>query len=311
MKQIKRRRRFVPEACNHVYQRSVGGYNIFYDDEDFLMCYMILSVMAKKHGVKVVKVCFMFDHIHILLECESPAVMAAFIRDYTSTFVHEYNTSLGRKGQLFHKSFGSAPKQGSKKMRSVIVYIGNNPVEKDLCRYAEEYRWNFLKYMMNPVASKSEVPAQRCSRRLYRCMRRVKATAKVGAYMNYTQIYDLFSGLSGDERESLIDFIIKEYFPFDENIILALYDDWRQVIDAMHSSAGSEYDLKEKWYSKSDAVYQEMCAYIKEKLHIWPVRKVVQLPCAQKAFIFDELKKHTSASDYELNKFLHLAGPRT
>ena len=87
------------------------------------MCYMIMSVLAKKHNIKLLQLCIMVDHIHILLESASCESMAAFIRDYTSVFVREYNNSIGRKGQLFHKSFGNAPKQGAKKMRSVIVYI--------------------------------------------------------------------------------------------------------------------------------------------------------------------------------------------
>ena len=61
----KKKRRFIPMECNHVYQRGASGFNIFYDREDFLVCYMILSVVAQKRNVKIVEMCFMFDHVHI------------------------------------------------------------------------------------------------------------------------------------------------------------------------------------------------------------------------------------------------------
>ena len=306
MKKRNRKRRFIPLECNHVYQRSDGGYNIFYDDEDYLLCFMILSVFAQKHSVKLVKICFMVDHIHILLDVESCEHMAAFVRDYTSAFVKEYNTSIGRKGRLFYKSFGSAPKQGNKKMRSVIVYIGNNPVEKGLCRYAEDYRWNFIRYMLPKEMQQKKCRASRGSRKLLRCFKRVKAAVNAGAYMNYTQLYDMFSDLTDVERTSLVDYVVMAYYPFDADCILDLYDDWQQVIDAMHSTAGSEYDLKEKWYSKSDAIYMKMSSYVRENLNICPVRNVLKLSSEQKNLMAAELKSKTGATDYEVNKFLHL-----
>lgn len=306
MKKRNRKRRFIPSECNHVYQRSDRGCNIFYDDEDYLLCFMILSVFARKHKIKLLKICFMVDHVHILLEAESCEHMSAFVRDYTSAFVMEYNTSIGRSGRLFYKSFGSAPKQGDKKMRSVIVYIGNNPVEKGMCRYAEEYRWNFIRYMLPRGMQQKKVRANRASRKLLRCFKRVKAAAKSGAYMNYTQLYDMFSDLNEVEREYLVDSIIMAYYPFDDDCILGLYDDWQQVINAMHSTAGSEYDLKEKWYSKSDEIYMKISSYVRDTLKIWPIRNVLKLSFEQKNLLAVELKLNTGASDYEVRKFLHL-----
>ena len=59
---------------------------------------------------------------------------------FTSWFVREYNSFSGRTGKLFKKNYGSAPKSDSKKIRSCINYIGNNPVEKSLCERAQDYR---------------------------------------------------------------------------------------------------------------------------------------------------------------------------
>lgn len=302
----KRIRRFIPMECNHVYQRSIKGYNIFYDREDYLICYMILSVISKKLNVKILEVCFMFDHIHILIDAESRELMASFVRDFLSVFVREYNTSIGRKGQLFYKSFGSAPKQGNKKMRSVIVYIGNNPVEKHLCEYAEEYRWNFLRYMVEPFPFSNETPGRKRSRNLNRCIKRVNAAAKVGRYMNYTQLYDMFSDLTEMEAEYLTDYIIMTYYPFDTGRLLNFYDDWKQMMDSMHSTTGSEHDIVEEWYSRSDSVYSEMIKFVKGHFMLNKARDVTVMPLMQKKKLMADLMRHTGATFSEICKFLHL-----
>ena len=72
--------------------------------------------------------------------------MAGFISAYTSLYVREFNAHTGRTGPLFEPLYGSAMKMEMKKIRSAIIYMFNNAVEKRLCPKAEDYRWNFLKY---------------------------------------------------------------------------------------------------------------------------------------------------------------------
>ena len=306
MVNAKRRRRFIPGECNHVYQRTINGFVLFYDLEDFLVCYMIMSVVARKYKVSILEICFMIDHIHLLIVAETCEELAAFLRDYTSVYVLEYNGAVGRKGQMFHKSFGSAPKKGEKKTRATIVYVGNNPVEKKLCKRAEEYRWNFLKYMSAAESDSVRMPEIGISRALRRCMNLVKAFSKTNAYINYTLLRHLFEGLNDVEKESLTDYIIKCYSPFKANGISAYYENWEQMMMAMHSTTGSEHDIKETFHAGSDKIYQDMIGYLKKEYKINVVREVTVLPLDEKLRIADELKKHTGATPYEIKKFLHV-----
>ena len=306
MEKKKRRRRFVDGECNHVYQRTVNGVNMFYDREDYLIFYMIVSVVSRKYRVDILELCLMVDHVHILLDAESLEIMADFVRDYSSLFVHEYNNSVGRKGQLFFKSYGSAPKKGNKRTRSCIVYIGNNPVEKMLCTRAEEYRWNFLAYIREKNPFSSKILVKKHSRRLVRCMRIADAACKAGCYLSYGQLYRMFSELSFDEIEILTDYIIVRYYPFNEDKLLMYYESYQQMIDAMHSTAGAEYDIKEERYAGSDQVYVDMTALLKNRFELFPVRKVIVLPMEKKLKLAAVLKQETGASSYEVCKFLHL-----
>lgn len=300
-----RKRRFIVRECNHVYQKTVKGFLLFYDREDYLVCYMILSVMARKYGVTVLKVCFMIDHIHLLIDAPSCKVMSDFIRDYSSVYVHEYNTSSGRSGQMFHKSYGSAPKKGGKKTRSAIIYIGNNPVEKKLCSHAEDYRWNFLKYLLKPFPFSAEIPLAECSRQLRRCISIVNGASKAGRYLNYNRIRYMFDPLSEYEKEYLTDYIIKSYPLIDADRLLSYFEDWDQMVTAMHSTTGSEHDIKETFNKGSDQIYHDMMSYLAE-IGFNPVRNVITLPLDQKIQLAHELRLHTGAAPHEIKKFLHI-----
>lgn len=301
-----RRRRFVAGECSHVYQRTVDGVVLFHDREDFLMFYMIVSVTAKKRGVRLLMMCLMIDHVHLLLETDTLEQMADFVRDYSSVFAKEYNDSIGRHGKLFVKSYGSAPKNGDKRTRSAIVYIGNNPVEKMLCHKAEEYRWNFLKYIEDKSAFSNKLPVRNYSRSLGRSVKIVDAAAKAGCYLNYVRLYYIFSKLSEREKEILTDHLIMAYYPFDIDRLMEYYNDYEQMLSAMHSTSGSEYDIKEIRHPGSDRIYDDMITYVKGSLGVKYARSLTMLPNAGKLELADALKVHTGASLYEISKFLHM-----
>ena len=44
-------RKFLCREFHHVYQRTLKGFNIFYDLEDYLVYYTIFSVMSRKYGI--------------------------------------------------------------------------------------------------------------------------------------------------------------------------------------------------------------------------------------------------------------------
>ena len=169
-----KRRKFVAGECMHVYQRTIGGVNIFYDREDYLVFYTMFSVISKLYDITILELCLMIDHIHILVSSDKLDQVALFIQHLTSQFVLVYNRAVGRKGNLFHKSYGSAPKNGSKKIRSTIIYIGNNPVEKSLCLEASEYRWNFLAYIKDKNPFSEKVAANRLAPRVRSILKEIQ-----------------------------------------------------------------------------------------------------------------------------------------
>ena len=304
---MKRRRRFVDGECNHIYQRTLNGFNIFYDLEDYLVFYMILSTSARKFRVRILELCLMVDHIHILLESDSCQEMSGFVRYYSSVFVREYNDSIGRNGQMMYKSFGSAPKKGDKKTRSAIVYIGNNPVEKKMCSSAEEYRWNFIAYLDNDNPFSQDIPPRSRRRILRKAMKEAAADASANRYMNFSKLRWYMSRLNQEEKELLTDLIISLYMPVDKEALLDYYSDLPQMVSAMNASTGSDYDIREKVTPHSDLVYNRMIEVVRAETGLDMVRKVVVLPEERKMELVAILQKAIpSAQLYQICKFLHL-----
>lgn len=259
-----RKRRFFNGAPLHVYQRTINGFNIFYDREDFLFYLTVLSVCARKFNVVLLELCLMIDHLHMLLFAETTTVLSEFICYCTSIFVKAYNQDVRRKGALFKKAFGSAPKKTMKKIKSCIAYIQNNPVERLLCVNVEEYRWNFIAYAASPNPYSRPLKSGVVSKRLHSCIREVDRACECGQYLSCARLRRMFSGLSADEVESLTDYIITRYLPFDYDTITGYYGGYDNMLLAINSNAGSEYEINEAYYPHSDKEYREIIRYMRD-----------------------------------------------
>lgn len=304
---MKRRRRFIDGECNHIYQRTLNGFNIFYDREDYLVCYMIISTVRRKFKVKIIKMCLMIDHIHLLIEADSREEMTDFVRYYSSVFVREYNDSIGRVGQMLYKSFGSAPKKGEKKTRSAIVYIGNNPVEKKLCTSAEEYRWNFIAHLSNRHPFSHDIPDRERSRVLKRAIKEAKIEFGANRYMNHNRLRFHMDRLNEIEKEMFTDYLISLYMPIDIESLMRYYSDIGQMVAAMKASSGNDFDIKEKVTPHSDMVYARMSEVIRTEAGLDKIRKVVMLPIDRKLELVRKIQSAVpSAELYQICKFLHL-----
>ena len=132
-------------------------------------------IVAKKYGIKVFSLCQMPDHVHDAVASRSQSDLVEFKRELNSRFARDYNKHCDTQGQVFEMPFGSAPKYGDKKARSVIVYIGNNPVERQLVSHAEEYRWNYLAYAFCPNPFSEKIVIRRSSKALRTAVKVIKA----------------------------------------------------------------------------------------------------------------------------------------
>ena len=298
------KRKFSAEGVMHAYQRTVSGFNLFYTLEDFIVYYTIVAVEAKKFRIRLMGLCMMIDHIHMLLRAGKRTDMSNFISACSSLYVREFNAQIGRRGKLFESSFGSAVKLGSKKIRSAIAYLFNNPVEKMLCKRAEEYRWNFLAYYANELPFSTR--PKHMSRKIKRSISLIDEEFKNGRHLRYALLDIIFKNTNNEEKMFLIDYIISKYFPFEKDELIGYYKSYKDMLTAVNSNTGSEYEIAEKHYCKNDTAYREII-FALQKDGCSDIRKVITMPEDKKVRYMTLMKKLTSASNIQLRKFFHLA----
>lgn len=259
--------------------------------------------MTVRYGITVIGLCLMIDHIHCLIFSDTKDILKRFISNVTLQFVKEYNAVYGRRGQLFDR-FGSAPKKGLKMLRTSIAYLYNNPVEKRLCRYAQDYRWNFLAYGCPDLRRKAirDYPIS-----LRRAVKEVDYAASKGYHLRYAMLYRLMDGLTKNEKKELTDYIIWRYSVIRYDILSDCYGGWNNLLVAVNSNAGSEYDISEAKGACSDLEYRELYRCARE-CGFRRVGEVISLPDADKVRLADFMLKSTSASRYQICRFLHLDG---
>ena len=298
-------RRFKKGAVNHIYQRTINRFNIFYDVADYVVYFTMFCCFAKQADVTVWGLCLMVDHIHALLQCNEMMSMSDFVSRVTSVYARCYNKYRSRTGPLFDERFGSAPKPDLKKLISSIIYVGNNPVERRICTRAEQFRWNFLAYADSDHPFSKKIYIKKISKAMLRSIRIVNCYVKRGLYLDYAVVDAIFTGLNSLEREQLVDYIIVSYNVIDYKALLCHFDSYQQMLVSMHSTTGSEYDLHEDMDRLSDAAYSDLIKEIK-KMGISNLRNIVCLSVDDKIRVAEILQKNTGVSSYQVRKFLHL-----
>lgn len=303
---MRRKRRFYRGVVNHVYQKTVDGINLFYSRADYLVFFTILSVCAKSCGICIMMVCIMFDHFHMLARTETAHELSEFMKRFTSWFAKEFNLHIGRKGRVFKKNFGSAPKWDNKALRSAINYVGNNPVEKLLCRYAEEYRWGFLGFIHGSSPHSTPINLRKAPLCLKKAIKEANSMAEQNLPLNYAQIKRMFKDLNEIETEQLTDYIISIYNPIMKDDIVSYYGSYEVMTDAMKNNTGSDFDIKEKNDRLSHIPFIEMIQHLRKTMAEENLSKVIMLGMDEKMELAMELMKHTSATTAHISKFLHI-----
>ncbi len=303
---LKKRRIVKQGSIQHIYQNKADRTILFYDLEDYLVLYTIISITAKSQKVTLLGICLMIDHIHLLAEIDMADTLCRFVKSYTIIFARAYNSAHNKHGRVLRRTFGSASKLGNKKIKTAISYLYNNPVEKKIVSKAQDYRWNFLAYANSQHPFSRKIILRNISQRLYYNIRLVKFMYINDQWLSYSFISNIFKDLDQEESDQLIDYIISLYCPIDFKKIDTYYGGHDSLILAINSNSGSEYDIHEDYNTDSDTVYDE----IKSRLSLirpnQPVRSVTILGEKEKLEIMKLLLIKTSAKKYQIEKFLQI-----
>ncbi len=292
---------------NHCYQNTIDGKLIFYTESDFLVYFTVFCTIVPKYRVKILGLCLMYDHVHKSMIAESTKDLYACSQNVTSVFVKEHNITLGRKGSLFRKPFGSVPKYGDKKARSNLIYVANNPVERKMVERAEQYRWNFLAYAVSDHPFSEPVSTHTASKYLLWAIKTADKKHENGEYLTNPLLQTMFKHLKPKEKEQLIDHIINRYNIIDYSAAIRFWGSYEKMLAAIHATTGDEHDLNEIFVGKNDNVYPQMTSILLLTNRAKDIHRIIGLTADEKISLFNYLQGKTSAQPKQIAKYLHFS----
>lgn len=298
---------FGAGALQHIYQKTVGGYLLFYSVRDYLVFYTIFSCVARMHNVRIIGLCQMVDHIHVLVQADSLEDLSRFVHHYTVWFSQVYNKQHHLGAPLFSSPFGFAAKVTSKDIRSAIAYLYNNPVERKLCNRPELARWNYLPYGNSCNPFSEPVRLDKASRPLRYALKTIGQLRSMNAPLSYALLNRLFSRLEKREQQQLTDHIITVYNCIDHAAAARYFGSYEDMVLAVNTAKGGEYEMKEEFTGKSDLVYNKMSKYLLDNKIIENVDDLFQLDAESLAGLSLPLTYYTDATPRQAAKYLHLS----
>ena len=292
-------------AVGHIFQRARSGFVVFYNVKDSLVFFTIFSLTATKYKIRVLGLCLMYNHIHILVEAENHETVARFIQEFCSKFSKAYNARHGLKGRLF-TTFGLSNKRGDKQVRTSLAYLYNNPVEDRICKRAEEWHWNFLAYADTDHPYSERLILREASVGMRKAVAKVKTLHTHQRPLTYQVLDDLFKSLNMSEKMQLIDFIAREYSVIDFKRTIGYYGSYVNMLTAFSSNTGSEYDIREPHDPHSGAAYRKMTHHLASDKRFSGIEDVLRLPAEERIAYINELVSTCGVSIEHARKFLRI-----
>lgn len=303
-----RNKRIIPGELHHVYQRSYDRGLLFYSSADVLTYFTICMTMAKRYEIRVIGVCPMRDHVHQLVIPPSVSAMTKFEMGTNRLYAREFNLDISRQGQIFEHSYDFAVKRDGKRARSSIIYLYDNPVEKQLCKKAVEAKWNFLAYGFSSHPFSEPCKIEETSRKLRRSMEEVESSHEQGRYLNQRQIRRLFENLDPDQKNILTDFIVETYSIIDYERLFSYWKSSQEMLVAMDSTTGAEYGINEGTDRFSDdRIYYKIGAFVAKTWKLTQLKDVLKMSEVERFRMVGPIQRATGAETYHIYKFLHLS----
>ena len=290
--------------AHHLYMKGKNWWGIFYRIEDCIMYFTTFSVYAVRMGISFVAFSIMFNHTHATALDETKQRITLFQRQVGVSTAHAYNREYGRKGQLWHHSYGFSIKVAIKKILSNIAYVFNNCVAGKMNRSAIENRWTLLAYYNNSHPFSEPIIKEKCSRRMERALKLIDLSYDNGEPLKYAVQRRIFSGLNRTEKLQAIDYLICKYNFLDYESLISLYGSFEKAMIAIDSNAGAEYDLEDD--TGDHSCYMKMLSITRQMFPDLGKLNVEKLSDEQKNQLANAFKTNLVVKDANIRKFLHL-----
>lgn len=137
-----------PNAFYHVMAHGNGFQWIYKNNSHLEIFKEVLKNVVIKYHVKIHAVVLMRNHYHILIETPYPNLVQS-IKALNHGFSYKFNKLLNRKGSVFKDRYKAILIEKESYYYSVLRYICQNPIRKNLVHHCEEYKGSYLHWLKN------------------------------------------------------------------------------------------------------------------------------------------------------------------
>jgi len=154
----------------HVFSRSIAGYVIFNNNEEYSRMRDVLIYYKKERPrlrfsefldlskeyqaelklvdsqsvdlVEIIAFCIMPTHFHLILKQREPDGISRYFKNILNSYTRYFNTKHNRKGPLWESRFKSIPVKDDVYLLHLTRYIHLNPVSLGLVENPSEWRYS-------------------------------------------------------------------------------------------------------------------------------------------------------------------------
>lgn len=136
-------------ATYHIIQRGNNRAYIFENSEDKIKLLSILGEVKELFDFNLIAYCIMSNHYHFLIKTYNIPISKIMHRINTLYAIY-YNNKYERTGSPFEGRYRGLIVQNDYYLLTLINYIHNNPVYKNMVKSMAEYKWSSdIFYRMN------------------------------------------------------------------------------------------------------------------------------------------------------------------
>ena len=137
---------FEPNSYYHVFNRGNHKKQIFHSVSDYEKFLIYQNKYFQIYDtIDLLAWCLMPNHFHLLVKTGSqPQDLIKLMQQFMTAYAVFFNKKYNQVGHLFQSRYHSRHLRYEHGVQRVYNYIKRNPVEAELCRRSEDYKWLWL-----------------------------------------------------------------------------------------------------------------------------------------------------------------------
>jgi REP element-mobilizing transposase RayT len=121
--------------------RGTAGQRTFVEDDDYQAFLNTVAEANRLWGMEVFSYCLMKNHYHLCLRTPK-GNLSRVMRHIDGLYTQRFNRHHKRDGSLFRGRYKAILVDEEEYLAQVVRYIHLNPVEAEVVKQPEEYRWS-------------------------------------------------------------------------------------------------------------------------------------------------------------------------